>query len=128
MTTFAAPRFAIFDLDGLLIDSEPLWRLAEVEILGGLGVPLTEPMCFETMGLRIDEVVRYWHDRHSWPAADLEAVEAAIVERVRQLILARGAPLPGALEAVAALDRAGSILALASSSPPVLIDAALAAL
>ena len=33
LTSFAAPRFAIFDLDGLLIDSEPLWRLAEVEIL-----------------------------------------------------------------------------------------------
>ena len=32
---------SIFDMDGLLIDSEILWHEAEIEIFGDLGVPLS---------------------------------------------------------------------------------------
>ena len=54
----------IFDLDGLLIDSEPLWRQAEIEVFGSLGLTLTEAQVRKTMGLRIDDAVRHWWDRH----------------------------------------------------------------
>ena len=119
---------AIFDLDGLLIDSEPLWREAEVEVFGGLGVPLTEEMCHQTTGLRIDEVVEYWFERHPWPlgpGADIASVAAQNVERVRQLIEEKGEPLPGVEPAIGLLQDAGWRLAVASSSPPGLIEAAL---
>ena len=53
----------IFDMDGLLIDSEPVWRKAEVRVFNLLGVPLTEYRCSQTMGLRLDEVVRHWHEQ-----------------------------------------------------------------
>jgi len=60
-----APDFAasIFDMDGLLVDSEPLWHQAEVEILGGLGVPLRRDDTRHTKGMFVGEVTRYW-----WPA------------------------------------------------------------
>ena len=44
----------IFDMDGVLIDSEPNWKIAEVEIFRELGVPLTEAMTRQTTGLRMD--------------------------------------------------------------------------
>mgnify|MGYP001554087805 FL=1 len=60
-------KAAIFDMDGLLIDSEPLWQEAEMAVFGTVGVELTRELCRETTGLRLDEVVRYWHERHPCP-------------------------------------------------------------
>ena len=48
-------RAIIFDMDGLLTDSEPLWRRASVESLNAVGVPLTEEEAVQTTGLRTDE-------------------------------------------------------------------------
>jgi sugar-phosphatase len=113
----------IFDMDGVLIDSEPLWREAELEVFGSLGVPLTETMCLETMGLRLDEVVGHWYRRHPWPDLDVPAVASAVVARIADLIEAGGAPLPGVAEAVGACRASGFRTALASSSPMALIEA-----
>ena len=44
-------------MDGMLTDSEPLWRIASVEVLNGIGVPLTEEDAVATTGLRTDELV-----------------------------------------------------------------------
>ena len=56
----------IFDMDGLLIDSEPLWIRAEIEVFGEVGVVLGEEDCGKTKGLRVDDVIAYWHARHPW--------------------------------------------------------------
>ena len=116
-------RAVVFDMDGVLVDSEPLWREAEIEVFGSLGVPLTETMCLETMGLRLDEVVGHWYRRHPWPDLDAPAVAAAVVERIAALVDARGEPLPGVAEAVDACRASGFRTALASSSPMRLIEA-----
>ncbi|WP_293087418.1 hypothetical protein [Moorena sp. SIO4A1] len=50
----------IFDMDGLLIDSEPFWSQVEIEIFNDLGILLNESMTSQTTGLRNDEVVKYW--------------------------------------------------------------------
>jgi mannitol-1-/sugar-/sorbitol-6-/2-deoxyglucose-6-phosphatase len=55
----------IFDMDGLLIDSEPLWVQSEISIFNDVGVPLTAKLAKQTMGMRADEVVNYWH--HKYP-------------------------------------------------------------
>ncbi len=52
---------AIFDMDGLLIDSEPLWDRAELEVIASLGVDITRRNELpDTLGLRIDMVVDLW--------------------------------------------------------------------
>ena len=119
-------KAAIFDMDGLLIDSEPLWKEAEIAIFGSVGVPLTSEMCQETVGVRLDGVVRHWHERFPWPGESLESVESRILEMVRQLIVARGELMPGVRETIAALHAAQYVLAVASSSPMQLIRTALA--
>ena len=121
---------AILDLDGLLIDSEPFWREAEIEVLGALGAPITPANCHQTIGLRVDEVVGYWHRRHRWDEAKHPPaeVESRLVERVIAAIRERGAPLRGMHGALGFLRSEGLPLALASSARMTIIEAALDAL
>lgn len=116
---------AVFDLDGLLIDSEPHWRSAEIEVFGGVGVALSEGDCGQTTGLRLDEVVRHWAARRPWTSVDHHTVHDRIVEAVARRIRAHGVPLPGAIEAVRACAARGLRLGLATSSPTALIGPAL---
>ncbi|HWV37355.1 MAG TPA: hexitol phosphatase HxpB [Vulgatibacter sp.] len=118
-------RAAIFDMDGLLVDSEPLWQEAELEVLGALGVPITREACVETRGLRADEVVALWFRRHPWEAPSEREVHGRLLEAMAALIRTRGRPMPGAHEAIASIRRRTGRLGLATSSPRVLIDAVL---
>ena len=83
---------SIFDMDGLLIDSEILWHEAEIEILGGLGVPLAADGCRSTKGMFVGEVTAHWYGLHPWPGATPTPDEVAvtIVDRVIDLIVAKG--------------------------------------
>jgi HAD superfamily hydrolase (TIGR01509 family) len=118
-------RAVIFDMDGVLIDSEPFWQEAELETFCSLGVPLTRTMCLETMGFRLDEVVDHWYRRYPWQHVGAADVASAVVALVARLIDERGEPLPGAAEAVATCRQNGFRTALASSSPMPLIQAVL---
>ncbi len=115
----------VFDLDGLLIDSEPFWRQAEIEVFASVGLPLTEAQTRETMGLRIDDAVRHWWDRHPWEGSAPAEVERAVTARVAELIEERGAPMPGAVEVIALCRRRGIPMAVCSGSYAVVIEAAL---
>jgi len=70
----------IFDMDGLLIDSEPLWQEAEIETFTRVGVPLTREMTRETMGLRVDEVVEHWFSRYPWEEPSKKEIESKVVK------------------------------------------------
>ena len=119
-------RAVIFDMDGLLIDSEPLWVRAEVQVFGDAGVALTEEDCALTKGLRVDDVVAYWHTRRGFDRTSPAEVEARLVARVVELIRAEGRALPGIDAALAAARSVSDRrIALASSSPMPIIEAAL---
>jgi mannitol-1-/sugar-/sorbitol-6-/2-deoxyglucose-6-phosphatase len=113
----------IFDMDGLLIDSEPLWRIAEIDVLTPVGVPMTEEMAFSTMGMRTDEVVEHWFARYPWVGPSLKEVEARITARVIELVRERGKALPGVYEIIDRLTERAMPLAIASSSSSEIIAA-----
>lgn len=115
----------IFDMDGLLIDSEPLWVRAEIEVFAAAGVVLCEEDCARTKGLRVDDVVTYWNTQRGFKGANAEAVEARLVARVAELIAAEGMALPGVADALGMARVGGRRIALASSSPTPIIGAAL---
>ena len=121
-------RAVIFDMDGILIDSEPFWRQAEMEIFGTVGLHLTEQQCMETTGLRIDEVVALRHAQHPWSAPSQADISESIVARVAALVTEHGISLPGVESAIEAVRRFGLRLALASSSSTFLIETTLRAL
>ncbi len=113
----------IFDMDGVLIDSEPHWHTAEIEVFGSVGVPLTEEKCLETTGLRTDALVDHWFERYPWNGPTKSEIVRRVQDRVRELVVANGTAIPGAVELVASLRAAGVTLAVCSSSPRFLIEA-----
>jgi sugar-phosphatase len=121
-------KAAIFDMDGLLIDSEPFWRRAEQAAFARVGIELTDAMCQETMGFRTDEVVALWYRRFPWAGVSQEEVVHDTEARVAELVRSRGRPLPGVEGAIEELRRTGYSLALASSSSRDLIDVTVATL
>jgi sugar-phosphatase len=113
---------SVFDMDGLLIDSEPLWQIAEVEILGTLGVPIDPHACRQTKGMFVNEVTAYWHERFPWPGPSSDEVAVEVVDRVCDLVVERGVLQPGVSEAIGLCRRHGLDLAIASSSQYRLIE------
>ena len=115
----------IFDMDGVLVDSEPIWQDVEIDLLGALGVPLTHELCKQTMGFRVNEAVAYWYERHPWDGPTVDDVAEQLMTGVVDAIGARGEPMVGVGAAVAFIRDAGLRLAIASSSYYRVIDAVL---
>ncbi len=118
-------KAVIFDLDGLLIDSEPLWQEAEMLIFKQVGITLTPELCLQTKGLRIDEVVGYWDQKFPWANLAQLEVEELIVAKVIELINLKGQPLAGVDRAISFVKQKQVKIALASSSALKIIQAAL---
>ena len=115
----------VFDLDGLLIDSEPFWRRAEIEVFGRVGLELTELDVRQTMGLRIDDAVGHWWDRAPWEGMTPVEVERAVTARVAELIENEGVPMPGAMDLIALCRQRSIPMAVCSGSYAVVIEAAM---
>jgi sugar-phosphatase len=113
-------RATLFDMDGLLIDSEVLWHKAELEIFGVLGVPLAGDDGRSTKGMFVDEVVEHWYTKYPWATPSRAEVVSSLLERVGELVETEGVLLPGALRALDLTSARGPI-ALASSTPLDLI-------
>ena len=116
---------SIFDMDGLLIDSEILWHEAEIEIFGDLGVPLSRDGCRSTKGMFVGEVTEHWFALYPWAGPTPAEVAVTIVDRVIALVLSKGELKPGADHAIGLCTERGLPLAVASSSQYRLIDTAL---
>jgi len=115
----------IFDMDGLLLDSEDFWQQAEFEVFSSLGVPLTLADTKITVGLRCDYVVQHWYNRHPWSGTTLAGVADTIIARVIQLLTTKGRLLPGAREALTLCRQLQLPVALATSSNHRMMLAAL---
>jgi len=112
----------IYDMDGVLTDSEPLWKIAMEDVFRSVGCPLTKEDFQHTVGLRIDEVTNYWYEVSPWRDASPKDVEHSIVQRMIELLTERATPLPGVVESLEFFASKGLKIGLATSSYKVLID------
>lgn len=116
---------AIFDMDGLIIDSEPLWYEAAKEVLLETGFDMDEEAYATTVGLRTSEFIEHWFRLYGIGMERAGAAERDITRRVIEKVGERGTLLPGVVETLDILSSAGFRIGLATSSPVELIDAVL---
>lgn len=115
-------QLVIFDMDGLLIDSEPYWKIAEKEVFGKLGLNLTDDLLRQVMGFRLSEVVQYWYHYQPWPEPNFEQTERDVLDCVKQLIQQHADAMPGVYEVLTHCKQNNFKMALASSSAMELIE------
>lgn len=118
-------KAVIFDMDGVLIDSEPLWKIAEVEGFAKVGLDTQATDFEESVGLRIDEVVKIWHQKTLWTGKTVKEVEDDIVNILIREIHAQGQAMPGVKNALELFKSNGYKIGLATSSYQRIIDAVL---
>jgi HAD superfamily hydrolase (TIGR01509 family) len=116
-------RACVFDMDGVLIDTEPVWRQVELDVFARVGVSLTDEQLRATWGMRIEEVVDHWYQERPWNGIRPQAVQREIVREMVEYVRREGVPMPGALEAIDIARSAGLRTAIASSSSRELIAA-----
>jgi mannitol-1-/sugar-/sorbitol-6-/2-deoxyglucose-6-phosphatase len=115
----------IFDMDGLLIDSEPLWNEAAMEIFKRYDIQLTPEQYLSTTGLRTQEFVQWWFGYFKIPSDQVDIAGAAIVQKVKDKVLQKGRPMPGLSHILNFFIAKKFKIGLASSSPIELIETAL---
>lgn len=112
----------IFDMDGLLIDSEPLWNEAADEVFKFYGVHLTKEQYATTTGLRTKEFVNWWFNKFNLNIEDQAQAEKHIIQKVIQKVKTKAVVLPGVDYIFNFFKKKKFNIGLATSSPTELIE------
>jgi HAD superfamily hydrolase (TIGR01509 family) len=112
----------IFDMDGLLIDSEPYWQIAGMETLKEYNVTLAPAQYHHTTGLRTPEWLDYWFGYYDIPKDNISQAVQALHENVFEKIRAKAEALPGVDHIFQFFKQRGFRIGLATSSPLSLVD------
>ncbi len=113
----------IYDMDGLIIDSEPFWRQAEMKVFATVGLQLTEKDCMETTGFRFDEVVEYWWHKKQWTGKSKEQIHDEVLDEMENAITHHAEAMPGFHASLDFFKGKNVKMAVASSSAMRLIKA-----
>lgn len=113
-----------FDMDGLFLDSEPVWHLSQTEMMNSLGYDWQDSDQLHCLGGPLSRVADYMSERLGGGESQESLLEMIVTDMT--LRLSKKPPfMPGALELSTSLKAAGIRHSLVSASPRVLVDAVL---
>jgi HAD superfamily hydrolase (TIGR01509 family) len=112
----------IFDMDGLLVDSEPLWDEAANFVLADYGIKLSPEQYATTTGLRTKDFLKWWFTHFNVSEANIAETEEAITQKVIELVIKKGKAMPGVPYIMDFFTQRNFKIGLASSSPFSLIN------
>ncbi len=112
----------IFDMDGLLVDSEPLWGIAANDVFEHYGFRLSPEQHITTTGLRTREFVHWWFQHFNIDRTEEPVAEERILNRVLQLVDNDCKMMPGVENVFNLFHSLRFKIGIASSSPQALID------
>lgn len=115
----------LFDMDGVLIDSEKFWQQAEREVFTSVGCQWSEDIAHQTTGQTTRAVTELWYQLFPWKDKTLAEVEQAVIDRVDELIRQEGEIKVGVLDTLCFLQGEGIKIGLATNSTPSLIQTVL---
>lgn len=115
-------KAVIFDMDGLLIDSEPFWEEAGSETLTEFGKVLTQDQYSSSTGLRTEEWIKHWFHFFDIPMNEAAKATSTIIQKAIDKIAAKAEPMQGVDNILHFFQEHKFQIALASSSPMELID------
>lgn len=118
-------KAVIFDMDGVLIESEHLWRRAMIKGFKEAGMELSENDCRQTMGLRIGEVISLWQDHFKAYTYSAKELENKIISLLLDLINESGSFIQGIPALLAFCHEKRLKLGLATSSSQLLMNSIL---
>lgn len=119
------PAAVLWDMDGLLVDTEPVWTVAEEELAAELGGVWSSQLKAAIVGTRLDVAVPRIVEHYGRPPEDVPWATQWLLGRMVELFAERPTVLPGVTELLAELRAAQVPVALVSSSFRVLVDAVL---
>ncbi len=115
-------KAVIFDMDGLLIDSEPYWEEAGSETLKEFGKVLTQEQYSSSTGLRTEEWIAHWFRFFDISMQHVTAATNTIIQKAIDKIAAKAEPMAGVDYILHFFRENNFQIALASSSPMELIN------
>lgn len=113
-----------FDMDGLMVDSEPQWFQSEIEVTQKFGYTWTEQDQIACLGGPLSRVGKYMHNKCNG-AESPEYFTQALIETQTLKMRGNTPTMPGALELVRELQSNGIATGLVSASPRKIVDAVL---
>lgn len=119
MASNALPQAIFWDLDGTLVDSEPLWGQATYEMSEAMGARLTPELRERTVGGSFDNTFRICaaHAGLADTSANRAHYREVLHSRAAELFDAHITPIPGARELLTELSNAGVRMALTTNTP-----------
>ncbi len=117
-------KTVIFDLDGLLINSEPIWHEATNRIFSLYNIELSTEDLIHTTGLRSIDLVTWYFKKYNIASTEIKVASDKIIELFIDLMPHRDLKIEGAQEIVDFFYVQQFKVGIASSSPLKIIQAA----